>query len=148
VGRRVDQRAPTRSFWPEPDSIRRAFPDQVGEKHRTPVTDHDCFPRAAFGTPIIFHFKDAGSGEPEDTTLQPKGYRRLASRLFLRPHLGVNGQIEAMCIVLTHPPAGGYVLQQGQQEFPVSATLEKPLSLGDGSAFTDPIQRFLEELLA
>jgi hypothetical protein len=52
-----------------------------------------------------------------------------------------------MALVLAHPPpAAGYVLVQGGHEIPVSVLLEKPLSLGDGSTFTDPIERFLEEL--
>lgn len=144
MGRRTGQ---GRSFWPEPDAIRHRFPMQVGEKHRTRVTDQDSFPRAAFGTPIIFHFKDAGKGDPENTTLQPKGHQRLASRLILRPHLAASGQIEAMALVLAHPPpASGYVLVQNGHERPVSVLLEKPLSLGDGSTFTNPIERFLEEL--
>lgn len=149
MGRRADQgKAPGRSFWPEPDSIRRALPSQVGKKHGTAVTDQDCFPRAAFGTPIIFHFKDAGKGDPEDTTLQPKGHQRLASRLILRPHLGVDGQVEAMALVLVHPPpTSGYVLVQDGHGISVSVSLKEPVSLGDRRAFTDPIQRFLEELL-
>jgi len=147
VGRRAGQGAAHgRSFWPEPDAIRGVF-QQVDPRHSTPVTDHDCFPRAAFGTPIIFHFKGE---DPNDTTLQPKGHQRLASRLLLRPHLGANGQVEAMALILAHPPpASGYVIvQKGRSEIPVSVELTKPLSLGDGRAFTDPIQRFLEELLA
>jgi CRISPR-associated protein Cmr1 len=156
MGRRTGQ---GRSFWPEPDAIRHRFPMQVGEKHRTRVTDQDSFPRAAFGTPIIFHFKQPDreasreekeyAKDPRDSTLVPKGKHRLASRLLLRPHLGMNGQVEAMALVLAHPPAdGGYVLQQELQEkeIPVSVSLKEPVSLGDRRAFTDPIQRFLEEL--
>jgi CRISPR-associated protein Cmr1 len=148
VGRRAGQgAAPGRSFWPEPDAIRLALRDQVGGRHGTAVTDHNCFPRAEFGTPIIFHFKDGGKGDPKDTTLQPNGHGRLASRLILRPHLGTGDQIEAMAIVLAHPlPISGYILVQDGRELPVSVQLKEPLSLGDNRAFTDPIKRFLEEL--
>ena len=158
VGRRADKgKAHGRSFWPEPDSIRRAFPDQVGKKHETRMTEQDCFPRAAFGTPIIFHFKQPQTNasreekeyakDPRNSTLMPEGKHRLASRLVLRPHLGIDGQVAAMVLVLAHPlPAGGYVLVQDDPGRLVAVQLKKPLSLGDDSTLTDPIERFLEEL--
>ncbi len=147
-----------RSFWPEPDAIRQLFRDQVGEKHGTPVTDQNCFPRAAFGTPIIFHFKqpprDASRDEKEyakdplDSTLMPKGKSRTASRLLLRPHLGASGKVEAMALVLHHPlPPSGYVLLQKDHAEVVSVDLKTPLSIGD-VPFTDPIERYIKELLA
>ncbi|MEZ4359355.1 MAG: type III-B CRISPR module RAMP protein Cmr1 [Kofleriaceae bacterium] len=147
VGRRRGQGSvPGRSYWPEPDAIRRRFPEQVGEKHRTPVTDDDCFPRAHFGAPIIFHFKDQGI-DPRDSTLRPKNHHRLASRLILRPHQDAKEPVAAMALVLAHPePCGGYVLVQGDTEFDVAISLSRPLALGDPSLLTDPIQRFLEEL--
>ena len=45
------------------------------------------FPRAAFGLPIIFHFKD--EDDPEYTTLKEDGEKkyRFASPLILRPFL-------------------------------------------------------------
>lgn len=156
MGRRKGRK---RSYWPEPDTIRAHFPDQVGAKHRTPVTEQRGFPRAVFGTPIIFHFKqpdrhaspqEARDGaDPNDSTLKPAGKSRLASSLVLRPHFAANGQYEAMALVLTHPaPAGGYVIEQkGRPPVTIPPSAGQPLELGDTSTFTDPIQRFLEELL-
>ncbi len=74
---------PGRSRWPEPDMIRR-----VTSKHarmhapQHPVED-GFYPRAAFGLPIVFHFKDGG--DPSDQVLNPDGRDRMASPLILRP---------------------------------------------------------------
>lgn len=76
---------PGRSRWPEPDTIRR----QTRRHARNHDPEHPVdgvYPRAWFGLPIIFHFKDAG--EPNDSTLIPDGERdRMASPLILRPYL-------------------------------------------------------------
>jgi CRISPR-associated protein Cmr1 len=58
-----------RSRWPEPDALRR-ITGSAARKH-APIFKDDWFPRAAFGLPIIFHFKDAG--DPTDVTLAPAG---------------------------------------------------------------------------
>jgi CRISPR-associated protein Cmr1 len=76
-----DPRHPGLSNWPEPDAIRRRF---TGLKPTHPprhaVTK---FPRAQFGLPIVFHFKD--HGDPPPTTLQGPNSGRFASPLLLRP---------------------------------------------------------------
>lgn len=74
---------PGRSRWPEPDTIRRRT------KHHAPAhaPQHPVdgfYPRAAFGLPIVFHFKD--HGDPKDKTLVPDGRDRMASPLILRPY--------------------------------------------------------------
>ena len=73
---------PGRSRWPEPDAIRRlAGRHAPGHEPQHPVT---ClYPRAAFGLPIVFHFKD--HGDPKDRTLTPGEADRMASPLILRP---------------------------------------------------------------
>ncbi|WP_223295314.1 type III-B CRISPR module RAMP protein Cmr1 [Allochromatium vinosum] len=75
---------PGRSRWPEPDTIRRQTRRHA--KNHDPEHPVDgAYPRAWFGLPIIFHFKDAG--EPNDSTLIPDGERdRMASPLILRPY--------------------------------------------------------------
>lgn len=80
----TQQNKPGRSRWPEPDAIRH-FKKVSAQAHKNPILKPriDKFPRGQLGLPIIFHFKD--QGEPSDTTLQPKGYERLASPLILRP---------------------------------------------------------------
>jgi len=80
---------PGRSRWPEPDTIRR-----VTNKHaRMHAPQHPVdgfYPRAAFGLPIVFHFKDKGDPGTDDRrapdpTLEPVGGDRMASPLILRP---------------------------------------------------------------
>ncbi|MBU0500880.1 MAG: type III-B CRISPR module RAMP protein Cmr1 [Gammaproteobacteria bacterium] len=86
VGRNNGQQSnhPGRSRWPEPDMIRR-----LSSKHRKHPPVHPVeglYPRAAFGLPIIFHFKP-GAGDPSDHCLEPSGeYDRMASPLILRPY--------------------------------------------------------------
>ncbi|MCI0392594.1 MAG: type III-B CRISPR module RAMP protein Cmr1 [Acidobacteria bacterium] len=81
---------PGRSKWPEPEYIR----DRTGQR----LPRHQVgslirkFPRAAFGLPIIFQFKDRNknnsldsSSDPRTTMLTVDGYERHASPLLLRP---------------------------------------------------------------
>lgn len=58
----------------------------------------NVFPRAFFGMPILFHFKNIKHDNPQrgerkderfdpvDSTLIPKGYERMASPLIVRPY--------------------------------------------------------------
>ncbi|HZO72959.1 MAG TPA: type III-B CRISPR module RAMP protein Cmr1 [Ktedonobacteraceae bacterium] len=77
-----------RSNWPEAEAIR----ELTGRRHYTSLDHPQKFPRAAFGLPILFHFKD--EDDPKDTTLQGanKEHERLASPLILRP-LACNGEL-------------------------------------------------------
>lgn len=78
------EKTPGRSLWPEPDAIRR----ESGMHARRHAPEHpagDVYPRAAFGLPIVFHFKD--EGDPKGYMLQPNDKRnRMASPLVLRPY--------------------------------------------------------------
>ena len=75
---------PGRSRWPEPDSIRRhRHQHAVGHRPEHPVDGQH--PRAAFGLPIVFHFKDRGDPAP-DAVLEPDKGDRMASPLILRPY--------------------------------------------------------------
>ncbi|MFZ1575890.1 MAG: type III-B CRISPR module RAMP protein Cmr1 [Chromatiaceae bacterium] len=93
-----------RSFWPEADSIR-SLSGCADARHATRLVAIDGFPRAAFGLPIVFHFKDAPSDrdrrkpgfdprlfDPDDHVLEPADRSRddkrdrLASPLILRPY--------------------------------------------------------------
>ena len=79
VGRR---NGPGLSYWPEPDTIRR-FSGQPATGHK-PTHPVDGYPRAAFGLPIVFHFKDRG--DPNDHVLESEHSDRMASPLILRPY--------------------------------------------------------------
>ncbi len=74
-------KSPGRSSWPEPDEIRRLTQKYLPtHAPRHPVRK---FPRAHFGLPIIFHFRD--KGDPPDTTLKLPQAERRASPLLFRP---------------------------------------------------------------
>ncbi len=89
VGRRAGSPRPSRSFWPEPDQIRRFFPGKdANGRHRPVHGGGNVFPRAAFGLPIRFEFPGSPrNGEPETTELLPaSGQDRMASPLVLKPY--------------------------------------------------------------
>jgi len=89
-----------RSKWPEAETIR-TITKRRYSKH--PVLSHpEKFPRAAFGLPIVFHFKYIDLGEPEDTTLQgaDKETERLASPLILRPLACKNNTFVGLALLL------------------------------------------------
>ncbi len=102
-----------RSYWPEPEAIRQITGRRYS-KHQ-PLNHPRKFPRAAFGLPIIFHFKDAYKGEPEDQTLQgaQEEKERLASPLILRPLVCKDNRAVGLALLLEGsriPPPGGIIL--------------------------------------
>jgi CRISPR-associated protein Cmr1 len=97
-----DPKRPGRSKWPEADAIRRVT-KQRSSLHRDDLDRIDAFPRAAFGLPIVFHFKD--DDDPKDTTLYPdSGRQRHASQLILRPFRTSKG-FGALALVLDGEPS-------------------------------------------
>jgi CRISPR-associated protein Cmr1 len=83
-----------RSKWPEPDTIRRLTGNQSrGHEPKHPVVGK--FPRAQFGLPIIFKFKDDDekTGDPFESKLEPRDSERWASPLILRPVACSDGYI-------------------------------------------------------
>ena len=91
---------PGRSRWPEPDAIRHVTGDHApGHEPKRPVVGQ--YPRAAFGLPIVFQFKNKNQGDPKGpkgkgltlnaapvNTESNKKLRRdrMASPLILRPY--------------------------------------------------------------
>ena len=75
---------PGRSRWPEPDAIRR-HRHQHATGHQPEYPVDGLYPRAGFGLPIVFHFKDRGDPAP-DAVLEPDRGDRMASPLILRPY--------------------------------------------------------------
>jgi len=134
---------PGRSQWPEPDAIRR-LTGRRARLHASALSDLDKFPRAAFGLPIIFHFKD--HGDPQDATLKGAASERLASPLILRPIACAGNQAVGLALILEAPrtPPGGLILN----DHPVSAGLTpaeaKTIRLLDGE--TDVLLAFLHTL--
>jgi CRISPR-associated protein Cmr1 len=84
---------PGRSFWPEPETIRKPTKARLPKHQRLAAIPDDAFPRAEFGLPIVFHFKDVQDKkerfsefrDPPESELYPAGSKRMASPLILRP---------------------------------------------------------------
>ena len=91
VGRNPGQgNRPGRSRWPEADTIRRAATTHApAHKPEHPVDGF--YPRAAFGLPLVFHFKDKHKGDPkgkdsDSLVLNPDRHERSASSPETRRH--------------------------------------------------------------
>lgn len=157
LGRRVDggRDRPGRSRWPEPDAIRALYLRTLKTIHAAERMLHfDKFPRAAFGAPIIFHFKSSpGEIEPPDTELVPRGSKplnRLASSLLLRPHREPDGSYRALAIKLAHPPHDWALLEKRrikadriQWQLTPSEAEQIPALRGYS---TDPVEAYLQRL--
>jgi CRISPR-associated protein Cmr1 len=128
-----DPRRPGRSRWPEPEAIR----NMTGERERNhqPMPTSGKFPRAAFGLPIIFQFKD--HGDPQQTSLQGQSeFDRLASPLILRPLQTSDGRAFGLAMVLDAPriPPGGLALYRGKT---MIGTPDASLNPDEASAIKD-----------
>ncbi|MGB9631794.1 MAG: type III-B CRISPR module RAMP protein Cmr1 [Chloroflexaceae bacterium] len=143
-----------RSYWPEPDEIRRRT---VGFKaRRTQLSQVSKFPRAAFGLPIVFQFKDgqdqprSSKIDPPQTTLQGAHHDRLASRLILRPLACADGRFVSLALVLNAPslPPGGLKLEGANPSDGIDA---RPLTNTEANFWPlngkpDVLQAFLDTL--
>lgn len=87
-----------RSIWPEAEAIRKITGRRDDRYKELPHPQK--FPRAVFGLPIIFHFKDPK--DPQDTTLQENSEKkdRFASPLILRPFLCRDNQAIGLALLL------------------------------------------------
>lgn len=114
---------PGRSNWPEPDAIR-----LITRKHKSTHAPRSGatvrFPRAYFGLPIIFHFKDLD--DPGDTSLEGANHDRRASPLLLRPVACSDGALGmAFLLVPNGLPPGGIVLRRAEGNPSVEALAPK-----------------------
>jgi len=89
-----------RSKWPEAETIRGITRNR--DSKYPPLSHPQKFPRAAFGLPIVFHFREDDIGDPDDTTLQrsDKEKERLASPLILRPFVCKDGRAVGLALLL------------------------------------------------
>lgn len=145
LGRNPGAGHPGRSRWPEPDEIRRIT--RTAAHLHQPVHPVGKFPRAAFGTPIIFHFM--GNGEPADSTLNPEGRGRFASPLILRPAYE-NGQYVARALRLRGTMPAAFRLVRGQNNLrtglSASVTASEAAQIAPLAAEIDPISRYFQLL--
>ncbi len=90
---------PSQSLWPEANAIR-VFVDHHLPTHVPPQGSPCYFPRAAFGLPIVFHFKDGprcddvpwDNYDPKDCVLKPERKDRLASPIIVKAMATESGQ--------------------------------------------------------
>lgn len=75
---------PSRSFWPEPDSIKDATSVWLKPYHKPAHLARPFYPRADLGLPIVFKFKH--DDDPPQQTLQAQGDKmtRMASPIILK----------------------------------------------------------------
>lgn len=110
---RTNAKNPGRSMWSEPSTIRdRDYTNQSYPYHRKPIPDPPVkkFPRAAFGLPIIFQFKDSNKekpsrsndpdSDPRKTVLEMQEYERFASPLILKPLACQDNDTVGLAIIL------------------------------------------------
>ena len=136
-----------RSYWPEPDAIRARTTGFRG-RHATRLNYADKFPRAIFGLPIIFEFKDKNI-DPPTTTLQGQHHDRQSSRLILRPIACANNTYVAAATLLQGPalPPGGLQLVGATGVGPIDASLTPTeASFNPLHGNTDVIQAYLNTL--
>lgn len=127
IGRNKGDKMPGRSRWPEPDTIRRKVGAHL-ERH-VPTMQVEGFPRARFGMPIIFHFKDSDFGgkskpdmDPIDTCLRPESSSRMASPVLLSPVKLKNGKVVPVIIFLKTGPLSSLLLERSDKKgtYPIS----------------------------
>ena len=102
VGRRRGaNNRPGRSYWPEPDAIRRI----TGEHAQNHAPEHPAgnwFPKGAYGLPILTEFRNAGGDPPGKYTLSPAGenQERWPSPVILKVTKLGGGNIARLCLIL------------------------------------------------
>ena len=132
LGRNPGQQTnrPGRSRWPEPETIRNVTKKRMSKHQRTTHIPENAFPRAEFGLPIVFQFKDKRQDDPFDTVLYPDGgHERLASPLVMKPvAVQEGGQAISVILHLKTKPLSGVDLRKG----------EESLSLPAGTVIRDP----------
>lgn len=141
-----------RSYWPEPDAIRK-ITGKSAPTHSDPIVPNVTkFPRAQFGLPIIFHFRLDGHrrGDPDDTSLEGSETDRHASPLLLRPMVVENGKTYGLAVVLDGPRVPhGLVLKRGRNQLrTVDATVtpQEAARIRPLNSKTDVLQAFLDTL--
>jgi len=92
---------PGRSFWPEPDALRR-ITGQHAPQHEPYADRPIAFPRAELGAPIVFHFKDRN--DPKDVNLCPTEGERAGSPIIVKPLVFDDGKTAAPCVVFLNGP--------------------------------------------
>ncbi len=142
-----------RSKWPEAETIR-AITRNRDSKY-PPLSHPQKFPRAAFGLPIVFHFREDDRGDPDDTTLQrsDKEKERLASPLILRPFVCKDGRVVGLALLLEGRQTYPDVLELvDKDKKPYQVTIDTKLTPTEAKNIpaldgeTDVLQAFIKYL--
>ncbi len=141
-----------RSNWSEPDAIRRMTTNAIFRPPEHPVNNK--FPRAVFGLPIGFKFKDEDKNDPPETFLEGReksenksGISRLASPLILRPIACSDGAIGLALILQSTriPPEGVYLYYKTGRRKVAANSVEVTLTSGEAKNIY-PIEKQLTKL--
>lgn len=145
-----------RSRWPEPETIRYLARQRL-RKHQ-PVQFVEKFPRAAFGLPIVFEFKDRDKRWPDNPDADPKTLilqgmvsDRFASPLIIRP-LAINEhQAIGVALILegTRVPLEKLQLKgiaKGKDQVRGDITPKEVVSIPTLNGKTDVLRAFLDYL--
>jgi len=137
---------PKRSHWPEPETVRAVTGQRLSKHARLSHVPDDAFPRAEFGLPIVFHFKDEDKkntenprADPSETVLYPEAdtngakRERMASPLILKPLALANGKVVPFILRLKTPDLAGVDLRQKVQGQEQSLSLPNPTQIRDAA---------------
>lgn len=101
---------PGETRWPEAELMKHRLADNApGTEHRQRVPPKDrprlCAPRAAFGLPIVMHFKDRGDGQANGEIIPVEPWRgvktdRWASPVLMRPQQLPDGKLVSGVLIL------------------------------------------------
>lgn len=156
--RQARSTAKGRSKWPEPDEIRR-LAGSVSQRSSVRPQQIRKFPRAAFGLPILFRFRDRkgpaqatleGFPKKSDPGEKPAGLR-LASPLILRPLACKDGAVGLALILdgtsVAHLPEG-LRLQCDRRSYKVHALLSQEEAKQVEPLYGNPdvLEAFLDHL--
>jgi CRISPR-associated protein Cmr1 len=132
--RRPGNPRPGRSYWPEPDAIRR-ITNQNSSDHEPVHPDKEWFPRAAFGLPILTRFNTSGDPGGRDTIhLEPdmdyirgpinsSGSARFPSPMILKTIRLATGETISCCLVLNQQFPERLKLKAGRNEYPIKGSM-------------------------
>ena len=120
---RRPSRRPGRSYWPEPDAIRR-ITGQCSSEHQPEHPDEKWFPRAAFGLPILTLFNtpgDPGNGRDILLELDIDGSgERYPSPVILKVIKLTDGTLLNCALVLNQKFPEKLRLKVGDKFFPIN----------------------------
>jgi CRISPR-associated protein Cmr1 len=119
------QNRPGRSHWDEPEEIRRLLKQRAPRHPPLPPTTRHApgWARAVLGLPIVFHFKDAREGDPDQTMLVARDSDRMASPLLFRPvRVGRDYVAVAALLESHHDVPEELELKQGRKSHAVPLT--------------------------